>query len=313
MKKLTHEDKEFLSYLDAEFGYKLSREERDTAMRYRKTALKINDGQPLNLEKKNAEFFGFLESEFGYKLSCKEKAHAIQCRNNLDKLNKGQSIEQEKFVATRPIRTRSKSTFFNNNLFRHFTTACLAIILCLSIVLPITLSGGNGDSRDPGGTIFQAQEHQFDLIREFYDVVDNRGFLFFNNYNDGDGETARAFYETDEDTGDTLSYIIRHLAVANNAFENFFFPVEFRIVVESEYEFIGYEFFQVQQLPLLYVVDGRILIRFFINTDTNFARIAFEYGDYRYFIHLVGDDDPNFLTIIDRDMIESLMRELILG
>jgi len=258
-------------------------------------------------KEENKKFVAFLEQEYGYKLSGKEKKTAIGCRKVAARLNEEMQANAGEKVAAK---SASRKSFFTSPVFRYLSVAFL-IIVCLSIVLPITLS--NSPSNEPGGNIYQAQEHQFDLVSEFYDVIDERGFLFFNNIDDGGGLGAVAFYETDANTGYTLSYFIRELGVANNALDNFFFPVEFRIVTNPNYIFSGFELFSIERLPLYYNVGSTTLIHFVIDTDYNSARVTFQYGEYRYFIHLIGDDDPSFLTVIDRYMIQDIMRELILG
>jgi len=84
--------------------------------------------------KENKEYFAFLQTEFGHKLSRKEKATALKYRKSAAKLNKQCQLNENKCIN---IATKNPS---QNLIFRYITVACLTAVLCLSVVLPITLT-----------------------------------------------------------------------------------------------------------------------------------------------------------------------------
>ena len=228
------------------------------------------------------KFFAFLEKELGKPLSAEQKKKALRAQK-IDIKTKKQC----------KVKLHSRVSFIQKNaVLRYCAIAMLAAAVCLTIVLPTTLTHARInvptetqnqtpkiyiDDGSDDGTILQMRANE-ETVRRV------KGVLYFNTT-----QTIPLFCTTSvelaSEDNTVLSYYILNTIVNLNNGENIY-KVNYRIRTYKDYLFFGYDDYfkdlEKSDTPSFYI--GETATNYYIKDNTNTAYVYFELGGYEYFI-----------------------------
>ena len=277
---------------------------------------------------KNENVLEYIEKRLGRKIDEEEKLVALECQERIKLSKQILDKKQHKVFKKKPTAKRS---FY----LRYMVASLVAIILCLSIVLPLTLNNNTPEQR-----IFIGQDVSREAILQS-DLRSEYGLLLFSPeqmplWTDYSSDSYREFVESPPTM---LGYIIRETGLMLNNTDFFF--ITYRIRTFRYYHFeehflnrysalelasaqssgnnpVTYTIFETRDgvtretLVNAFTIDDiRVFtfIHFDIDTGITTASIFFSFAGNDYFIRLTDVNPVNLLTTAYLETV--VMRSLL--